>query len=82
MKNYYGIELRDSMSEETIYGVLMINNKHNLNDFQQTIYQVKTRFSDEGFNDWQIDDIFGAGEFKEYDFFFLNNVVLDDYLEV
>lgn len=39
------------------YGILTVENV-DLKEVQDKIYEIKRRFSDEGFNDWTINDVF------------------------
>lgn len=39
------------------YGILTVDNV-NLEEVQNKIYKIKCKFSDEGFDDWCIDDVF------------------------
>ena len=39
------------------YGILTVNNV-SIEEVQNKIYEIKRKFSDEGFYDWCIDDVF------------------------
>lgn len=39
------------------YGILTVKNV-SIEDVQHKIYEIKTRFDNEGFDDWCIDDVF------------------------
>lgn len=62
---------------DTIYGILTVENA-TVKEVQDTIYEIKNKFYDEGFNGWTIDDVFM--EFP--DTWEWNFVQGDDVLEI
>lgn len=55
-RHYTLITLRDSYNNDNILGAVLLNNKHNIQDFQNAIYKAKDKHSDEIYeygNDWE-----------------------------
>ena len=55
--NYRLVGLRDSCDYDNILGIVYLNNKHNIQDFQNAIYKAKEKREDDIYNfgeDWTI----------------------------
>ena len=79
--NYRAVKINDCGDCNINYGIIMLNNKHSVKDFQQAINKVKNRYFDEGNLDWQVDDILADKELEQFDWFELPSDC-DDYVEV
>jgi len=44
---YRAVEIKDANNEETVYRIIMLNNKHSVADFQQAIYDAYERNEEE-----------------------------------
>ena len=64
-KNIY--ILRECTDFDVIYGVIMLDVKHDIKDFQQAIYDTKNGFYGSGFDSWCIEDVFEE-LYKNFDF--------------
>ena len=81
IEDYRAVRINDCGDENVSYGVIMLNNKHTIKEFQQAINEVKNKYFDEGELDWQVDDILADERLNEFDWFELPSDC-DDYVEV
>ena len=79
--NYRAIRIKDCEDNNVDYGIIMLNNKHSVKDFQQAINKVKNRYFDEGNLEWQINDILMEKELAELEWFEIPSDIYD-YVEV
>ena len=81
IEDYRVIRIKDCEDNNVDYGIIMLNNKHSVKDFQQAINKIKNRYYNEGNLDWQVDDILADEELEQFDWF---DVPSDcyDYVEV
>ena len=79
--NYRAVKINDCGDCNINYGIIMLNNKHTIKEFQQAINEVKNRYFDEGNLDWQVDDILADKELEQFDWFELPSDCYD-YVEV
>lgn len=77
--NYRALELKDY--DDNSYGLIMLNNKHNVNDFQKAINDIKNRYFDNGNLEWQVSDILEDESLNKFDWFELPSEC-DDYIEI
>ena len=52
IEDYRAIRIKDCEDNNVDYGIIMLNNKHSVKDFQQAINKVKNRYYDEGNLEW------------------------------
>ena len=81
IEDYRAIRIKDCEDNNVDYGIIMLNNKHSVKDFQQAINKVKNRYYDEGNLEWQINDILMEKELAKFDWFELPSDCYD-YVEV
>lgn len=81
IEDYRAIRIKDCEDNNVDYGIIMLNNKHSVKDFQQAINKVKNRYFDEGNLEWQINDILTEKELAKFDWFELPSDCYD-YVEV
>lgn len=81
IEDYRAVRINDCGNEDINYGIIMLNNKHTINEFQQTINEIKNKYFDEGKLDWQIDDILTDERLNKFDWFEIPTEI-DDYIEV
>ena len=81
IEDYRAIRIKDCEDNNVDYGIIMLNNKHSVKDFQQAINKVKNRYFDEGNLDWQINDILMEKELAELEWFEIPSDIYD-YVEV
>ena len=79
--NYRAVKINDCGDCNVNYGIIMLNNKHTIKEFQQAINEVENKYFNEGNLDWQIDDILADKELEQFDWFELPSDC-DDYVEV
>lgn len=77
--NYRAVELKDY--EDNSYGIIMLNNKHSINDFQKAINDIKDIYFDNGNLEWQVSDILEDESLNEFDWFELPSEC-DDYIQI
>ena len=78
--NYTLIALRDSYNKDNILGVVYLNNKHNIQDFQNAIYKAKEKRADEIYeygDDWS----FISEELTDFDYIEVGCYECEDYVE-
>lgn len=81
IEDYRAIRIKDCEDNNVDYGIIMLNNKHSVKDFQQAINKVKNRYYDEGNLEWQINDILMEKELAELEWFEIPSDIYD-YVEV
>lgn len=81
IEDYRAIRIKDCEDNNVDYGIIMLNNKHSVKDFQQAINKVKNRYFDEGNLEWQINDILMEKELAELEWFEIPSDIYD-YVEV
>ena len=81
IEDYRAIRIKDCEDNNVDYGIIMLNNKHSVKDFQQAINKVKNRYFDEGNLEWQINDILMEKELSELEWFEIPSDIYD-YVEV
>ena len=69
IEDYRAIRIKDCVDNNVDYGIIMLNNKHSVKDFQQAINKVKKRYYDEENLEWQINDILMEKELEELEWF-------------
>ena len=79
--NYRAVKINDCGDCNVNYGIIMLNNKHTIKEFQEVIYNIKNWFFDEGNLYWQVDDILADKELEQFDWFELPSDCYD-YVEV
>lgn len=79
--NYRAVRINDCGDENVSYGVIMLNNKHTIKEFQQAINEIKNKYFNEGDLDWQVDDILSDEKLNEFDWFIIPTEYYD-YIEV
>ena len=81
IEDYRAIRIKDCGDCNVNYGIIMLNNKHTIKEFQEVIYNIKNRYFDEGNLDWQINDILMEKELAELEWFEIPSDIYD-YVEV
>ena len=81
IEDYRAIRIKDCVNCNINYGIIMLNNKHTIKEFQEVIYNIKIRYFNEGNLDWQVDDILADKELEQFDWFKLPSDCYD-YVEV
>ena len=81
IEDYRAVRINDCEDNNVDYGIIMLNNKHSVKDFQQAINKVKNRYFDEGNLEWQINDILMEKELAELEWFEIPSDIYD-YVEV
>ena len=81
IENYRAVRISDCVNCNINYGIIMLNNKHTIKEFQEVIYNIKIRYFNEGNLDWQVDDILADKELEQFDWFKLPSDCYD-YIEV
>ena len=76
LNDYRIVELRDSYDNDNILGMILLNNKHNIQDFQNAVNQAKEKRRkeiDEYGDDWT----YISEELRDYDYI---EIGADDYI--
>lgn len=81
IEDYRAVRISDCVNCNINYGIIMLNNKHTIKEFQEVIYNIKIRYFNEGNLDWQVDDILADKELEQFDWFKLPSDCYD-YIEV
>ena len=81
IEDYRAVRISDCVNCNINYGIIMLNNKHTIKEFQEVIYNIKIRYFNEGDLDWQVDDILADKELEQFDWFRLPSDCYD-YIEV
>ena len=79
-ENYRLVALVDSWDNDKILGVIYLNNKHSLEDFQDAIYKAKEKREDDIYEygkDWE----FISEELDDFDYIETNAELNGDYVE-
>lgn len=79
--NYRAVKINDCGDCNVNYGIIMLNNKHTIKEFQAVINNIKNKYFNEGNLDWQVDDILADKELEQFDWFELPSDCYD-YVEV
>lgn len=78
--NYTLIALRDSYDNDSVLGVVYLNNKHSIQDFQNAIYKAKEKRADEIYeygDDWT----YISEELTDFDYIEVGCYECEDYVE-
>lgn len=78
MENYRAIEIKDCCNSDISYGIIMLNNKHSVKEFQNTIWEIKRKYKQ---LDWQVNDILEDELLNKFDWFELPSDS-EDYIEI
>ena len=81
IEDYRSVKINHCGDCNINYGIIMLNNKHTIKEFQEVIYNIKIRYFNEGDLDWQVDDILADKELEQFDWFKLPSDCYD-YIEV
>lgn len=81
IEDYRAVRISDCVNSNVSYGIIMLNNKYTIKEFQEVIYNIKIRYFNEGNLDWQVDDILADKELEQFDWFKLPSDCYD-YIEV
>ena len=81
IEDYRAVRISDCVNCNIHYGIIMLNNKHTIKEFQEVIYTIQIRYFNEGDLDWQVDDILADKELEQFDWFKLPSDCYD-YIEV
>ena len=81
IEDYRAVRISDCVNCNINYGIIMLNNKHTIKEFQEVIYNIKIRYFNEGDLDWQVDDILADKELEQFEWFELPSDCYD-YVEV
>lgn len=76
LNDYRVVELRDSYDDDNILGIILLNNKHSIQDFQNAVNQAKEKRReeiDEYGDDWN----FISEELGNFDYIDIDS---DDYI--
>ena len=78
--NYTLIALRDSYDNDNVLGVVYLNNKHSIQDFQNAIYKAKEKRADDIYtygDDWT----YISEELTDFDYIEVGCYECEDYVE-
>ena len=81
IEDYRAVKINDCGDCNVNYGIIMLNNKHTIKEFQAVINNIKNKYFNEGNLDWQVDDILADEELKQFDWFEIPSDCYD-YVEV
>lgn len=81
IEDYRAVKINDCEDCNVNYGIIMLNNKHTIKEFQAVINNIKNKYFNEGNLDWQVEDILADEELEQFDWF---EIPCDyyDYVEV
>lgn len=79
--NYRAVKINDCGDCNTNYGVIMLNNKHTIKEFQKAINDIKDKYFEEGNLDWQVDDVLTDDSLNKFDWFEIPSDCYD-YIEI
>lgn len=71
IEDYRAIRLCDN-DDENQYGLIMLNYKHTINEFQKAVNSIKERYYKDNI-EWEISDILTNSELNKFDWFELPN---------
>ena len=69
IEDYRAVKINDCGDCNVNYGIIMLNNKHTIKEFQAVINNIKNKYFNEGNLDWQVDDILADKELEQFDWF-------------
>ena len=69
IEDYRAVKINDCGDCNVNYGIIMLNNKHTIKEFQAVINNIKNKYFNEGNLDWQVDDILADEELEQFDWF-------------
>lgn len=81
IEDYRAVKINDCGYCNINYGIIMLNNKHTIKEFQAVINNIKNKYFNEGNLDWQVDDILADEELEQFDWFEIPSDCYD-YVEV
>lgn len=81
IEDYRAVKINDCENCNVGYGIIMLNNKHTIKEFQAVINNIKNKYFNEGNLDWQVDDILADEELEQFDWFEIPSDCYD-YVEV
>lgn len=81
IEDYRAVKINDCGDCNVNYGIIMLNNKHTIKEFQAVINNIKNKYFNEGNLDWQVDNILADKELEQFDWFELPSDCYD-YVEV
>lgn len=81
IEDYRAVKINDCGDCNVSYGIIMLNNKHTIKEFQSVINNIKNKYFNEGNLDWQVDDILADEELEQFDWFEIPSDCYD-YVEV
>lgn len=81
IEDYRAVKINDCGDCNVNYGIIMLNNKHTIKEFQAVINNIKNKYFNEGNLYWQVDDILADKELEQFDWFELPSDCYD-YVEV
>lgn len=76
LNNYRVVELRDSYDDDTTLGMILLNNKHSIQDFQNAVNQAKEKRREE-IDEYGDDWTYISEELRDYDYI---EIGADDYI--
>lgn len=81
IEDYRAVKINDCGDCNINYGIIMLNNKHTIKEFQVVINNIKKKYFNEGNLDWQVEDILADEELEQFDWFEIPSDCYD-YVEV
>lgn len=81
IEDYRAVKINDCGDCNVSYGIIMLNNKHTIKEFQAVINNIKNKYFNEGNLDWQVEDILADEELEQFDWFEIPSDCYD-YVEV
>lgn len=81
IEDYRAVKINDCGDCNVNYGIIMLNNKHTIKEFQAVINNIKNKYFYEGNLDWQVNDILADEELEQFDWFEIPSDCYD-YVEV
>lgn len=81
IEDYRAVKINDCEDCNVSYGIIMLNNKHTIKEFQAVINNIKNKYFNEGNLDWQVEDILADEELEQFDWFEIPSDCYD-YVEV
>ena len=76
LNDYRVVELRDSYDDDNILGMILLNNKHSIQDFQNAVNQAKEKRREE-IDEYGDDWTYISEELGDYDYI---EIGVDDYI--
>ena len=81
IEDYRAVRISDCVNSNISYGIIMLNDKHTIKEFQVVINNIKNKYFNEGNLDWQVEDILADEELEQFDWFEIPSDCYD-YVEV